>query len=233
MKYLIFILLIFISIEAMASDSLAKAPSILYPRQYELWELNYSVGIGVTALPLAIVEDEVNQSPIIRLRGKVGLPIGFSIDLSFFSNYLSNYGELGIEKNIVNDKFSLSGGLSTAGWFGHLNMPAIQLKSRGMNLMPYLSVGYDFDDFQISSRFDTQYSIIWTDDYEEQYLGRRIYDDLGYGLQIAIEQALWGNNRTALGMKVNYAKFYYQSWIAYNTIDQYFFFPEMFFEFTF
>lgn len=213
-------------------DTSKTADFINYPALMESWDYSIAIGASVTSLPIEVVEEEINRSPIIRFDSRLGLPARFSTSFRFYSNYLVNSGTLGFDFNLFDSKASANLGVDGSMWFGHLNLDAIQLKARGLTVSPNLSLGVRFEDLLLSSKFEVQFASIWTDDGEEAPLGRKRYPDKGLAMQLNLEQPLWNNNWTLLALKLNYTKFYYQTWLSYNSLDEYLLYPEIIFAFV-
>ena len=107
-------------------------------------------------------------------------------------------------------------------------MDAIHLKSYGWILNPTILYGFEFKDFVLSTEFETQHSRMFTYS-EDEFLGTLRDPDAGFAIRFNVEQPLWDNNSVSISIKLNYAKFYSQSWLTYNTVDEYLFYPEIIF----
>jgi len=116
-------------------------------------------------------------------------------------------------------------------WFGHLEMEGIRLKSYGWIINPTIYYGYDFQDFLLSCEIESQHSRMFTYS-EDEYLGTLKDPAAGIGIKFNLEQPLWNDNCVSISLKLNYSKFYYQSWLAFNTIDEFLFYPELIFGFV-
>ena len=92
-------------------------------------------------------------------------------------------------------------------------------------------MGYNFKDFILSMNIETQHSFMltWSKDAS---LGKIQTPDAGIGVGFVLEQPLWNNHWVNLGFKVNYAKFYYQSWLSFSTLNEYLLYPEFSFGFN-
>ena len=194
------------------------------------WSLEYIVGMSVSHLPSIVVEEEISQSPMLMCGLKLGMPYNLNFALSLQSNYIANYGLSELYWNMIDNKFSLSFGVKFAMWFGHLEMDAIHLKSYGGILYPSIKMSYDFDKYVISSELESQHSQMTTSS-EGEILGTLREPSAGFALRLSIEQELWESQIVALSVKINYAKFYYQSWLSFNTIDEFLLYPEILFAF--
>lgn len=188
------------------------------------------VGLSVSNLPTAVVEEEISYSPMIMSNFRLGLPWDISMNLQFNTNYIANHGSLSFMRSFELFGVDMAAGAKYANWFGHLELDAIRLKSWGFILSPVISAGMDFDKFLVSAEIETQHSIIYT--YSEDILLGTVKNPFsGVALKLAIEQPLWNDNWVLLALKLNYSKFYYQSWLSYSTVDEYFLYPEITFGF--
>ncbi|MFC2130426.1 hypothetical protein ACFLSQ_03225 [Bacteroidota bacterium] len=214
-----------------SQDEQDKRPVIFFPKAYNTWDVEVTAGVSLTKLPMAVVEEEINQSPMIESHFRIGIPSNLSITLEAKSNYIANYGSLGIQWSFLNNRLSAAIGGRFSAWFGHLELEAIRLKAEGMILSPYLTVGYDFDEYLLSIQIETQTYRMWTQ-IDERELGK-LDDKLGgVAVNINVEQPLWHNHWVVMGVKLNYAKFFYQSWLSYSTIDEFLLYPEFKFGFV-
>jgi hypothetical protein len=204
---------------------------IFSPKRYNKWDVGFSTGVSLAKIPTAISEEEINQSPMLFGYFRLGLPCNISTDIDFQSNYIANYGYISLFWTYEYYNFSLAFGGKFAGWFGHLDLEAIKLKAEGMVLSPFISCGYDFDDLKLSLQFETQTNRMWTQ-IDDRELGRFENELSGFAVALNIEQPLWHEHWVALRVRMNYTKFFYQSWLSYNTINEKLLFPEFIFGFN-
>ncbi|MFH1051741.1 MAG: hypothetical protein V1779_12540 [bacterium] len=206
-------------------------PFIFYPKAYNSWNFEMTAGLSLTKLPMNIVEEEINQSPMPEFHLRLGLPASLSLTSELKSNYIANYGSLGLQWTFWDKAVDIAVGAKFNAWFGHLDIESIKLKAEGMILSPYIALGLDFKDFLLSLQFETQTNRMWTQ-IDEKEIARKDHKIAGVALNINVEQPLWHNHYVVLGVKLNYAKFFYQSWLSYSTIDEYLLYPEFKFGFV-
>jgi hypothetical protein len=230
-KISIFLLFIIQSI-IFAQNGVHHKPYIFFPGTYQKWEYKMSAGISLTRLPNEIIEEEINTLPMLNADFKIGLPLKFILHSKINANYISNMFSLAFQKSIIDRKIALSVGANTSYWFGQLYQDVIQLKASGFILNPYIIGGIHINDIYLSLKLENQYSTMRTYS-EDAPLGRSFQPNSAYSFQFSIEQPLWNNNWVALGVKFNYAKFYYQAWLTYTAIDEYLLYPEYSFTFIF
>lgn len=203
---------------------------IFFPKPFKPLDYSFHVGIGITKIPMQVVEEEISYSPMPLVDFRLGLPFDLSLYLKANSNYISNHGSVGLQwsDSIGNIFYSL--GANTSAWFGHLQLDAIKLYTWGLIFSPNVSIGIDFGSLLFSTQLETQHHIFWT--YaEKEFLGKLKKFDGGFAVRFCAEQPLWNQHWVALTLKLNYAKFNYQSWISYTTVDEYLFYPEFIFGF--
>jgi hypothetical protein len=194
------------------------------------WTARFALGLSVSKLPQEIVEEEINTSPMLTGGAKLWLPGNVLASCELKMNYIANLSTLSLQWVPVHNKFQLGMGIYGSVWFGHLQMRAIRLKSFGVITGPYILAGYDFKKVLLSARIESQISYYKTS-CEDVLLHEVIQPKSGISARFTIEQPLWRNHWTALGFTLNYAKFYYQSWLSYSTLNEYLIFPEITFSF--
>lgn len=212
------------------NDSLSFK-SYFFPKTENKWELRGNFELSIADLPRVVVEEEVSHSPMLGAAIKLESPYNISSAISFQSNYICNYGQFDIKYHLLNSDFSLALGSKVGVWFGHLELDAIRLKSMGWILYPTATMGYDFKKFLLSVELETQHSDLYTYS-EDQLLGVIWEPKAGYAAKFTVEQPISGNSVVALSVKLNYSKFYYQSWLSYNTISDYLLYPEFIFSYV-
>lgn len=228
-KTLLFTLLALCTVNGQQAAGV-KPSYFYYPKAYAPWQYKTVLGLSVTKLPSAIVDDEINTLPMITSDFRIGLIKNVSMNLQFYTNYLANYGTVGLQWSLLNNDISFAIGENTSVWFGHLQLDGIHLKSMGVLVSPFFSIGYDTRDFMLTARVELQSSYLKTLS-EEVLLGEFFRYFSAYNFQFAIEQPLWNEHWVVLGVKLIYAKFNYQSWLSYSAIDEYLFYPEFSFGF--
>jgi hypothetical protein len=232
MKNRIKIIFIFFAIILISSRLCSKENNFyFYPKVMNQWDINYNVGLSLTYLPTAVVEEEINSSPFLNFGVKLAFSKNSFARLDMGSNYLANIGTLGYFYNFINNDISLGVGLRTSIWFGHLNFSAFNIKSTGGIIAPEVHAGFSIGDLKISSAVELESNYIYTTS-DDQYLGESFQKFSGLTFKFSVEQPLWKEHWVSTSLKLNYNKFYYQSWISFSTVDEYLLYPEFSFGFT-
>ena len=225
-----FVLILFIAVVSHAQVTETEHPYYAYPATFNKWDYSFALGLSFTKLPVHVVEDEINTSPMLNIDFRLGLPKNTSMTLELQGNYFANIGSLGFHWPLLNQKVIMSFGEKTSVWFGHLELDAIHLKSMGVLVSPYVIMGMKTRNFLISSSFEIQNSYMKTQS-EDVLLGEFYRPLSAYCLNFSIEQPLWNDHWVLIQIKLNYAKFFYQSWLAYSTVDEYLLYPQFSFGF--
>ena len=208
------------------TDSVQVPAYFNFPKAYNNWEYKFLAGISLTKLPTNIVEEEINTSPVAFADFRLGLPLNTDFNIYFASNYISTIGTLGLQYSILNGSVSASIGAKGSMWFGHLDIESIKLKSYGFIIKPQVNLGIDFGDFLLTTSFDVQFNQMYT--YaEDSLIAKFNMPKSGYTLKFTIEQPFYHKQWLLLGVGLNYATFYYQSWLSYSAIKQYLLYPEI------
>jgi hypothetical protein len=208
----------------------AASPYIHYPKAKMQWGYQLGAGLTLTKLPTEIVEEEINQSPMVNFSCRFDTPSKFWFYTKFKTNYLANYFVFGVNYTFINNNWSVSFGNDLALWFGHVEFSLFSLKARGLITYPNLAIGADFDDYFLSLKAEIQYSVTMTN-VDGAYFGEIKENRPGVGLTFTVEQPLWDDNWVILGARLNYTTFYYQAWLSYSTLDEYLLYPELIFNF--
>lgn len=192
-------------------------------------QLSYSVGLSVTLLPQEIVEEEINYSPTLSFNVRYGLFDKWSLVGTFNRNYITNKLDWGLNwNNSLYQTIYYSVGLFASGWYTHINIDAIKSNTFGISLKPQVSFGYALDKIKFSTQFESHHHIFWNY-LEKEYLGSNKIYYSGASINLITEQRFMKNVDLAIALRFHYTKFHYQAWIAYSILDEYLFFPELYF----
>ena len=210
----------------LAKDSINTINFINYPKEIPKWELVSYLGLSVAYLPKIIVEEELNQSPLIEANFRFGLPYNFDLNARISSIYITNQFTLGLQWCHSFDKFAFSLGFNYSYWLCQFKQPAFNVIANGTMNYPFITLGYDFDDFYVSLKTE---AIIST--FEETFIGETttggIQKELvGWIFSYSLEQPLFKKMQIFQSVRINLTKFYYQSWIAFTKTKNYIIFPE-------
>ena len=188
------------------------------------------LGGSFTLLPTSVLEDEY-PTPAIDLQYKRGIFKNFSTVGSFSTNYFTNLLHLGIQWNFNENNFSLGIANHFGGFGGHISIDGQfdDNAAYAFFYLPILRFGYRFDKFSISMSWAFSYifkSVSKVSDLRTRGPERTIND---FFCTIAVEQPFLKSAHISIGLSLTYSRTPYQSWLLFNTIDEYLFVPVFFF----
>lgn len=214
--------------------------SWLSPRyHYEPWPLEvdqslWTFGLSLTTLPQPVVESEV-PAPAIDIQMKRGIAENLSLVTTFSTNIFSNVLQAGVQWNNNSDRFSYAGGANIGAFGGWLSVEGQFDRNwaYAVALMPVIRTGYRFDEFSLSATFSGTLVVS-----AQTHVGSlraqgttSLVNDLF--VTIAVEQPFLHSSIVSMGISIAYSRTPYQSWILFNTLDQYLLIPEVFVGFQF
>ncbi len=192
----------------------------------------FQIGGSFSFIPTAVVENEF-PIPAIDLQYKSGVFNNISFDATLSTNFFANILHLGPQGNYNFGRYSIGLSNHIGAFYGFLTYEGQfdQNWAYSIFYMPAIRLGYRFDDFSISSSWVSAYllktvSKVGNMDEIQIYNG---WND--FYCTIAVEQPFLKQQQLSLGFSLAYTRTPYQSWMLYNTIDEYMLSPEFFFAF--
>ncbi|MBL0331321.1 MAG: hypothetical protein IPP08_09100 [Chlorobiota bacterium] len=233
---LVILQFVFCKIDLLSQDTVSKFISddfLLSPESFKPFDFKYSIGLNLTILPLEIVEEEIRQSPMLDFQARYGLPFGFSIKAQLATNYLTYLGALSVLYSLDIGQFGLGFQDKQTYWRGFSSIIGFDVLADGWMNFPSLSLGFRTSNVRLSLLADLQFLT-----YQRTIVGETLAKSSrnqlnGFGIGATIEQPFWKNTDVVLGMKINYQKSSYQSWLAFTTFEKFFAYPEFTFAFIF
>lgn len=190
------------------------------------------LGGSFTLLPTSVVENEF-PTPAVDLQYKRGIFKNISLIGSLSTNYFTNLIHIGLQWNMNEEKFSFGFANHFGGFIGQISIEG-QFDNNSAYAIYYLPIirfGYRHDDFAVSMSWAASYifkSVSRVGDLKARGPGMTWNDIF---CTIAVEQPFLKNTYLSIGLSLTYSRSPYQSWLLFNTIDEYLFVPEFFFGF--
>jgi hypothetical protein len=188
------------------------------------------LGASFTLLPEPVVENEY-PAPAIDLQYKRGIFNHFSLVGSLSTNYFTNLLHCGIQWNTTYKDFSVGIANHLGGFYGFISIEGQFDNNQAFAFfyLPVLRFGYRLDKYSVSMSWAVSYVIR----SENKVSGLKAAGPSNkvndYFCTLAIEQPFLKHAHLSIGFSLNFARSPYQSWLLFNTIDQYLFLPEFFF----
>ena len=193
----------------------------------------FNLGLSLTLLPEPIVEQEI-PAPAIDLQYKRSLNGPLSFYGSFSTNYFTNVIVAGLQYGVGDAHYSASCGLGVAGFAGFLNAEGQFDKNSAAAVaaIPVIRFGHHFENVALSLSVSGTF-LFYADtrvgSLEDRGMRARFNDVY---VTLALEQPFYGETLVSTGISVTYSRTPYQSWMLFNTFDQYLMLPEFFFAFV-
>lgn len=207
-------------------------PRVISPAPIPPGQAHWSVGLSVATFPRMLVEEEVNQSPLVDARAVVGLPWNFTATAHVSTNfYIANQLSVGLRYGAELGPVAVGLGDEMAYWFGAFALSGFDNHVSGWINYPYISASVDAGDVLIGARLELIYQLRFSQfagDLEVSNNRDRLH---GGSFGVYLEQPLWKNQHAMLGAKITSTDFFYQSWMAFNTLRRRQLYPELFFAF--
>lgn len=191
----------------------------------------FQIGGSFSLLPLPIAEQEIPY-PAIDVQYKRGLIKNLSWVGSLSTNIYTNLFHTGLQWNFNSERFSF--GLADHFGFAYGFMKAEGLfenvDAYAFYNMPVMRFGYGFNDFSISLSFSFTYvfkSSSFINGMKASIGPENSINDFYFTL--AVEQPFLQNTLLSIGFSLTYSRTPWQSWMLYNTLDEWLFVPEFFF----
>lgn len=191
----------------------------------------FQLGVSFTMLPEPIAEQEI-PIPAIDVQYKRGIFDGISLVGTLSTSIYSNILHGGVQWNTNLERFSFGIATHVGGAFGFIKQDNLfdDVHGYALYVMPILRFGFRLEGCAFSSSFVATYIFA-----SESYVnGMRApvgptntVNDLFCTL--AVEQPFFKDLQVSLGLSLGYARTPYQSWMLYNTLDEWLFVPEFFF----
>lgn len=189
------------------------------------------LGASFSLLAYPDVEQEV-PIPTLDMQYKRGIFDNVAVVGSFSTCIFSNLFHGGIQWNTRLDRFSC--GLANHLGFVYGFMTKVNrfdhVEGYALFDMSILRLGYRFDDFSCSCSFGITYvmkSRSYVNGLEASAGPQRTVND--FFCTLAVEQPFLKSVHLSIGLSLGYTRTPYQSWMLYNTIDEWLFAPEFFF----
>lgn len=196
------------------------------PRFLNDYEYIHSIGLSVAKLPKIIVDDQINQAPLLVYTGKLGLPYNLKAIGEFKTNYLTNHIQLGTSWTYQYGKTLIEPGIASSYWIGKANFAYYNTSVTGYMIYPSLAIAYDINNTRLALKTTASFMLSSSkkvDDIETQVNKKQL---TGFTTEIIVEEPFIGKSWLALGFKVNYSKYFYPSWLAFNSTNKWLFIPE-------
>lgn len=191
----------------------------------------FQIGGSFSLLPIPVWEQEFTI-PALDLQYKYGLTqnLCFVASLSTILHF-SNLLHTGIQWNVSSERLSFGVANHVGIASGYISDDLFDYAwALGAFTMPIIRIGYRFNHFSLTLSFVTTYAF---KTYSETHsIEGKVGSDGEFNdfyCTVTMEQPFLKNQHVVIGFSLAYARTHYQSWMLYNTVNEWLFVPEFFF----
>jgi len=200
--------------------------SLRFPHQQKKWGFQIGAGLQMVLPPKDLLENAI-QAPLVNIHMKFGLPWKFSLEGDVSTIVVSNQFALGPHLGFNWKNFGINLGWDFAFFYGQLRQGGFDNNSYGWIQYPNLSLGYKLKDLAFTLKGELVYVTRVSQSSGEITLTRTkdFYNGITVGLYI--EQRLWKNHVFIIGLKDNYEKFFWPTWMLFTTFNRFYHIPDL------
>jgi hypothetical protein len=203
-------------------------PSMQFPHPCKKWKFQVSAGLSMVKPPKDLLENAI-QAPLVNIHTTFGLPWKFSLEGDLTTLLVSNQLALGPRISFLFRNFGIKGGWDIAFIYGQLKQGGFNNSTTAWIHYPNLSVGYKLKKMAFTLKEEVIIvSKVSTKSGENEVSVAKNYFN-GVTTSLYIEQRIHKNTVFVIGLKDNYMKFYWPTWMLFSTFNRYYHIPELYF----
>ncbi len=200
--------------------------SMQFPHQYKKWGFQVSAGLLLVKPPFDLMENNY-QGPLVNIHATFGLPWKFSLEGDISSILISNQFSLGPRLSFLIRNFGIKLGWDVAFSYGQLRQFGFDNKSKVWIHYPSISLGYKLKTmaFTFKAELIGVSRVSQTTGENEVVQSKNFFN--GFTGAIYVEQRLWKDHVFMVGIKDNYEKLYWPTWMLFTTFNRFYHIPEL------
>jgi hypothetical protein len=203
-------------------------PSMRFPHQYKRWGFQVSAGLSMVKPPEDLLESAI-QAPLVNIHATFGLPWKFSLEGDITSILVSNQFALGPRLGFCHKNFGINIGWDVAFVYGQMKQGGFNNSTQAWIQYPNLSLGYKLKKMAFTLKGElVAVTKVTTKSGENEVSSSRNFIN-GFTAAVYIEQRLYKNTVFVIGLKDNYVKYYWPTWMLFSTFNRYYNIPELYF----
>jgi hypothetical protein len=204
--------------------------TLKFPDNPKPWHFRIGAGILVANPPMDIIETSL-QAPLVNVNMSFGLPWKISLACDITTIVVSNQLSFGARFGTGFGNFALSAGWDVAWVYGQFRADGFDNVTKAWLHYPSVSLGYKLKKLAFTVKAEAVYLA-----GIRQLIGQTTATGLvlsdynnylnGFTGAFYIEQRLWRNNVLIIGLKDNYVKYYWPTWMLFSTFNRFYHIPE-------
>jgi hypothetical protein len=201
--------------------------AMLFPSPAKKWAFKVSAGISMVRPPKDLLENAI-QAPLVNIHAIFGLPLRFSIDGNLSTIVVSNQFSLGPRYSFLYKNIGVSAGWDVAFLYGQLKQAGFDNSISAWSHYPNLSVGYKLKSmaFTIKGEMVIVTRAVTKTGTNELVQSRNFLN--GGTLAFYLEQRIHKKKVFVIGLKDNYVKLYWPTWMLFSTFNRHYHIPELY-----
>jgi hypothetical protein len=197
-----------------------------FPHPYNKWGFKISAGLSMVKPPKDLLENAI-QAPLVNIHMIFGLPWNLSLESELTTILVSNQLTLGPRYSYLYKNFGVKAGWDIAFVYGQLKQGGFDNSLQAWIHYPNLSVGYKLKRMSFTLKGEmviVTKAISKTGENEVDHSTNFIN---GGTIAFYIEQRIHKNKVFVIGIKDNYEKIYWPTWMLFSTFNRYYNIPEL------
>jgi len=197
-----------------------------FPHPYKKWGFKISAGLSMVRPPKDLLENAI-QAPLVNIHMIYGLPWNLSLESELTTIVVSNQLTLGPRYSFLFKNFGVKAGWDIAFLYGQLKQAGFDNSIQAWIHYPNLSVGYKLKKMSFTLKGEVVIvtkAISKTGENEVDH-STNFYN--GFTVGLYIEQRIHKNKVFVIGIKDNYEKLYWPTWMLFSTFNRYYNIPEL------
>lgn len=197
-----------------------------FPHPCKKWGFKISAGLSMVRPPKDLLENAI-QAPLVNIHMIFGLPWNLSLESELSTLLVSNQLTLGPRYSYLYKNFGVKAGWDIAFIYGQLKQSGFDNSIAAWFHYPNISVGYKLKKMAFTVKGEmviVSRAVTKTGENEVTHSTNFIN---GYTFGFYIEQRIHKNKVFVIGIKDNYEKIYWPTWMIFSTFNRYYHIPEL------
>jgi hypothetical protein len=200
--------------------------SMRFPHQYKKWGYQIGAGLLMVKPPMDLLENAM-QAPLVNIHMTFGLPWKLSLEGDVSTIVVSNQFAMGPRIGFGLKNFYFNAGWDVAWVYGQLRQAGFDNSTKVWIHYPNLSVGYKLKKMAFTLKGEAVIVAHLSQMTGENEVTNTKNFFNGVTVAFYLEQRLWKNRVFIFGVKDNYEKYYWPTWMLFTTFNRYYHIPEL------
>jgi len=197
-----------------------------FPHPSKKWQFKISAGLSMVRPPKDLLENAI-QAPLVNIHMIYGFPWGLSLESELSTIVVSNQLTLGPRYSYLYKNFGVKAGWDIAFVYGQLRQAGFDNNIVAWIHYPNLSVGYKLKKMAFTLKGEVVVVTRAVTKTGENEVDRSTNFYNGFTIGLYIEQRIHKNKVFVIGIKDNYEKIYWPTWMIFSTFNRFYHIPEL------